>query len=243
MSYFDLLDALKGRGCPACTLLQRDAARFLDALMYEFTADNATIETIRASRGLCNLHAWQMRESKGNSGGIAMLHRSALRELVSLLKESSGKGGAVGASAPLLRLLGLGQAGDGALTAERLAPNERCLCCTALETSEEGYLLALSGGAGEAEFQALYRASDGLCLPHFRRLLPRISQPNVVQTLIEMQAAIWQALADDMQIFIDKVAARQNAEDFTAGESSSWVRMVESLAGGKGAFGFDQRRG
>lgn len=243
MSYFDLLDAFKGHGCPACRLLQRDAARFLDALMYEFTADNATIETIRASRGLCNLHAWQMRESKGNSGGIAMLHRSALRELVNILKDTSGKGGAAAASAPLLRLLGLGQAGDGALTAERLAPNERCLCCAALETSEEGYLLALAGGVAEADFQAVYRASDGLCLPHFRRLLTRIPQPAVVQTLVEMQAAIWQTLANDMQSFIDKVAASQNAEDFTPAESSSWGRMVESLAGGKGAFGFDQRRG
>lgn len=241
ISYYDLLDAFKLEGCPVCTLLQKDADRCIDALLYEYTADNETQNSLRASRGLCNTHAWQMRERKGNSTGMAMLYRSAVHELVDLLSDLPHKSTNAAQGLPLLRALGLGR-GAGAAIAERLKPTGQCFCCATLEASEDGYLLALALGAGAAEFQNAYQQSHGLCLFHFRALLRRITTPEAVEALVRMQLTIWQTLAHNLEVFMDKIDMNLDVSAFTEDEGASWARAIESLAGARGILGVHWRK-
>ncbi len=227
-NYYDLLEAFKLSGCPICRLLKGDAHRFLDTLLYEFVADRTIQAEFRQSRGLCNVHAWELTELRGGNVGTAILCQVVLDEVSTLLGSAVKK-----ASSPLNRLFG--QQTEGALLAERLEPAEHCMCCVAVNASEKRYLETLAESLAEPEVHAAFTGSAGFCLPHFRMLLKEVSRDEVREVLIDGQTVIWKALIAELELFRYKVDPRW-AGDPMGVEGNSWLRATEMIAGGERVF-------
>lgn len=228
LNYYNLLDAFKQSGCPLCRLLKADAHRFLDTLLYEFVADRTIQKDFRQSRGLCNVHAWELTELRGGNVGTAILCQVVLDEITTQLNSATKK-----AASPLNRLFG--QQTEGTLLAERLEAGERCMCCVAVDAGERRYLETLAATLAEPDVRAAFTASSGFCLPHFRRLLVAITDEDARQVLIDGQTAIWQALIAELELFRYKVDPRWTGDPMGA-EANSWLRATEMIAGAERVF-------
>lgn len=232
-SYYDLLQAFSASGCPMCRLVQRDAHQYLDSLLYEYVTDPDIHLSVRASRGLCNPHSWQLRELTAASAGVAVLYEAALDEALKSLPDTSENSSISG----LRRLVNRPNA---TAVADRLAGQPGCLCCSAMEANEARYLETLSKAFLEPDYQAAYARSEGLCLPHFRQTLAQMNSSGLANWLIQTQRQIWQALMAELDQF--RIKSDPNYQGGPMGrEADSWVRAMEKLVGAQSVFGMHDR--
>src|SRR6185369_1004968 len=87
-SYYDLIETFPRPGCAVCNLLLRDSERHLDSLLYEYILDIETHRHIRAARGLCNEHTWQLKKYVGGALGIAILYEAELDEVQRIVEQT-----------------------------------------------------------------------------------------------------------------------------------------------------------
>jgi len=105
------------------------------------------------------------------------------------------------------------------------------MVCALMNEAEQGYLEALREHLlGEEGLLALYAASDGLCLPHFRQALAGLDDPAVFGALVESQRAIWDRLDRKLSEAIRKADYRFSHEP-VGDEAGAWVRAIAALAG------------
>lgn len=234
-SYYDLLDAFVLSGCPVCRLLQIDADRFLQLILREATTDPAVHQRLRASLGLCNLHAWQMRDYKGWASGVAVLQESVLHELLARLREARPN------TVPNQLRTRLRAAGPGDQAARKLAAQQRCQCCDLMDQAEARYAQTIAAHFADSDMQEAYRASDGLCLPHFRLLLERLTDPALVTIAVEAQIRKWESLKAEIDLFLRNLDGQRLGEP-TGAEGDSWIRAIHSIMGERGIFGQQRKR-
>ncbi|MBK8027076.1 MAG: hypothetical protein IPK19_38240 [Chloroflexi bacterium] len=227
--YYDLLETFPQPGCAVCNLLLRDTQRFLDSLLYEYVMDPDVQNKIRDSRGFCDQHGWQIAQLN-NVLGIAVWYERALGAVVDTLNQAGGGGKPAG----LGRLLNT--RGGGADLADALEPSQPCLACERQAENEGRYLKEIAHHALDPKLQTAYRASEGLCLEHFRGLLRVPMNPARTEILIGMQTDIWTRLRAELNEFMRKSDFNNAGEKFGA-EGSSWRRAVARLGGERGVFG------
>jgi len=237
LAYFDLVETLPKPGCAICNLLLRDVDHFLDLLLYERVNEPYSHRSVRTSRGLCSEHGRQLITHKGGATGIAVLYQAAVDEVLKIMAQTPVQATTPSGFARFLN--GNGDAGGVAL-ADQLEPTEPCMACKLLIDSEDRYTHIFSENMGDDRLLDAYRASDGLCLPHFRQVLRRINNPNHLQPAIAIQTAIWERLKADLKEFIDKNDHRRMHEKMGA-EGDSWQRAIRRMAGEKGVFGVETR--
>lgn len=201
----ELLEALGEAGCPICRLGQEVAKRFLDVLLYEGVNDPGLRTELRASRGMCHRHAWEMAEIQGGALGIAIIQRDVLN---SAIKEIEGSDN----------------------PAERLGPQRSCPACAQEEEMERLYPSELLRSLDDAQLGPAFAASAGLCLPHLRQALTLAKGEKRAEALLDAQRAIWQRLLGELSEFIRKNDYRFTAEGFGA-EGDSWLRALAALSG------------
>ena len=61
MTYHSLREALAAPGCAFCRLVASAVDRYLRALLHESVNDPEVRERLRASRGFCREHSWQLQ--------------------------------------------------------------------------------------------------------------------------------------------------------------------------------------
>ncbi len=232
-AYFDLIEIFTEPGCAVCNLVLRDVDRFLDLLLYERVNDPDSHRAFRASRGLCNEHSWQLTRYRGGSLGVAILYQATLDEVLKIIEQTP-------VQAPIQsgfpRFLSASTESIGSPLADRLEPTEPCMACKLLADSERDYVQVFVQYIAEPRLQDGYRASGGLCLPHFRQVLRKIRHPDHLQQLTSMQTTIWTKLKTELSEFIDKNDHRR-AHEPMGGERDSWQRAIGRMAGEKGLFG------
>jgi len=81
-TYFNLLDALKEKGCPICNLAKKNIHMAMDSFLYERVNDPGARKEIRKSLGYCNTHAWQLQKF-GDGFGLSII----FNELLGILNE------------------------------------------------------------------------------------------------------------------------------------------------------------
>jgi hypothetical protein len=86
--------------------------------------------------------------------------------------------------------------------------------------------------AGEDNLLAEYEASDGLCLPHFRRALALVRKEATYDALMRVQRAVWQRLVDQLAESIRKNDYR-NLDEAWGEEAGSWLRGIAALVGAR----------
>lgn len=227
LNYYDLLESLPKRGCAICSLCERDVNRFLDSHLYEYVNAPDTHIAMRASRFMCNQHTHQLVDYGASVLGVAILESSVIWELLRIAEVPNG-----GAFARLR--------GNNNSTADRLEPTASCMACDVLMRAEKDHIRVLAEYIMDARMLEAYRASSGLCLPHFRLALRSAPGAAQQERLMETQMAIWRDLKAELDLFASKYDINHAGEPMGA-EGDSWKRALEMLAGRKGVFGLRDR--
>lgn len=222
-SYFNLLEAFPQRGCAICTILLQATRHRLDSLLYEYVTDPAIHHKLRASRGLCNEHGRQLAALQQGLG-TAILMEAALDEVLQLIDQSLSS---TGQWRKLPRALSL-QPPQAAL-AQALDPTQPCFICQHQHEQADYLAATLGASITDERLQAAYRASDGLCLPHFKLTLQQTPRADHAQRLADIQRQIWQALRDDLRELMRKSNVQGQREAFGA-EGDSWRRALARLS-------------
>lgn len=223
--YADLIEAMAQPHCPVCRLVQRDVARYINSLLYEYVNDYDTNAGFRAGRGLCGTHSWQMHETRGSALGVAILFHAALDEVlrVDLDNTSRGNGGLGG-------LLGRSK------TPKDLDPTGPCMVCAYQRRAERLHIELLADHIAASDLAEAFAASDGLCLPHFQGTLERMGNRSGRTEFVRVQREIWLNLREELELFIRKNDVNYQGEGFGP-EGDSWRRAIRLLAGEDGVFG------
>lgn len=224
-SYYDIIDACAQPGCPVCRMLQAETDRYLYALLFEFVTEPEAHHTIRASRGLCRVHSWQLRRQRMSSVSIAVLYEAVLDEALNIIGSSEQPA----VRSRMQRLLGGSSAG--ATLANQLQPQAQCMCCEALAISEDGYVRTLAESITEPRVLAAYQKSEGLCLPHLRQTLAVTRDDDALNAILGTQREIWSRLKEELALFRARVDAAGGHGKMGA-EGTSWLRAVEAVGGG-----------
>lgn len=187
--------------------------RYFDALLYEQVLWPSTEARLRQSNGFCGRHVTALLHRR-HVPATALLYAPLLAERRAALAESRRRGPR---GAPPRRTADVGvdcpacEAEDGA--AGR--------ACTAL-------MLGLAHGSLEAE----WRASEGLCWPHY--MAARGSGPRAaLPALDEHEEACLARLAADVEDLVKSYDYRFTGERGAAAESA-WRRVVAVVAGRRG---------
>ena len=228
-SYFELLDALKESGCPICRLVQKDSRRYLDHLMYESVLDVPTRMQLMGSFGLCSWHAWQLPSLPpvcSPDTGFSIFASDLLRKFsllaVAITERSHQKRGLKS----FLRKK----------VSQFLSKIKEKSCPACLHVGQfESYHLKELADFIEEDFLQAYRASQGICLPHFFLLQENCSSHPNFPLLLELQLVKSQSLRGVLEEFIRKQDYRFQHK-ITSEEAKAWRVAMEFLAGKPGIF-------
>jgi hypothetical protein len=238
MGFYNVRDALAQPGCALCRL-KTDAARwFLDGLLWECVNDPGMRRDIRQARGFCHEHAWDLVHN-GASLGVAIIMRDVLQTVLAatesdqLVAHPTWRWRLQRIAQSVLRRRG-GTSAAPVSTAglvARLEPEAKCRACIAAETMEGIYLDTLVANLlGEDGLLALYRSSEGLCLPHFRRALSRMDDEAACESLVQAQRAIWERMVAHLSEIIRKNDYRFRDEP-SGEEVGGALRAIAALSG------------
>ena len=244
----NLKRALRKPGCPICRLRQQAERRYLFTLLYENVNDGGTRQHLVRGMGLCPEHAWALQaveQERWHDGlGVGIIYEDLAgrvsASLAEYLKRNSVPSRDTRTSLRL-RLERLGRPGrwlacrlpsssPGASLLAQLSPSECCRACDLVGQMEETHLNWLVEGLAETEFQALYAASAGLCLPHLRLALAGANDAQAVNCLAEVAAAHLGLLVSDLGEYVRKHDWNNRGEPKHSWEQASWVRAVAFFA-------------
>ncbi|MBI1276809.1 MAG: hypothetical protein GC179_01640 [Anaerolineaceae bacterium] len=226
MNFHRLIEAFPEPGCVVCNLTERDVNRFLDSHLYEYVNTPETHANIRASRGLCATHSGHLVEFGASVLGITILHAVIMDELLKTAAEPNR------ATSTFGRLIG----SNGNSLANRLEPTGECMACQALERAESQHVNSIAEHINEQEMYDAYAASNGLCLPHFRRALRAAPNGKTADVLTKLQLPKWRALKAELDMLADKYDVNHNDEAVGA-EADSWRRALIMVSGNRDVFG------
>jgi hypothetical protein len=237
-STFDLIEAFTQPGCAMCTLLLHLADRTVQLILYERSDDAPTHAALRARRGLCGIHAQQMTRYLGNAQTNALFWKSAVDEVVKSMGRLTGSNHA---RRDLVTRLRGGGKRRGTALAEQIAPSAPCLVCASLATAEQHYIEDMATRLDDERLCSAYqRSRDGLCLPHFLKVLCACDDPAILRTLIGKQQCVWTQLNDDLAEFLAKAGFGFDFRE-REHEADSWLRAALLMPGAEGLFGVDKR--
>jgi len=234
-SYFVFLEALEKPGCPICHLVLEDSRGYLDSLMYERVLDVPTRLDLMNSFGFCSWHAWQIPALPAICNPIvgfsifasdllrkfdhlthAMLERNHNRQVWKLWFKK---------------------------TSHRLfsrMKSKACPVCVHVAQAEFHYLRELADFLSEEQFLSVYRASAGICLPHFFREEHCFSDHANFPLLARSQFDKVQSLRSTIDEFIRKQDHRFS-DQITSCEAQAWRVTMEFLVGKPGVFNNEMR--
>lgn len=227
-----LVEACARPGCPLCGCLRELAVRHLGAVLSEHVTDPLSRARIAKAGGFCAAHAAALRKMPDAALGTAIVYQALLEQACRWLDATAGS-----LATPARR--GGWRALVGRTRHARAAgrpPRERCPVCLELAAAERVHVDGLLAGLAEAELDAAYAASDGLCLPHLELALDRAAGGPHAARLVARTREKLRTLADDLRRFVDKHDHRTTPR-FTEREAAAWRLALSLVAGRAEVFG------
>ena len=240
--YFsDLRDAFAQPGCAFCRLLTRSANRYLDIVLWEMVLDPELRSELNEARGYCSEHGWLLVRT-GSALGVAILMQHVIKTLMTVVESNPVEGTPISILGSVRRGLAREYRSKSAASlVAGLEPQTKCPVCVHVEDHERELADTLLEHLDEPGTLADdYRASDGLCLEHFRLSLARSGSPAQARTLVSAQHSVWQRLHDELGEFIRKKDHRFKDEPFGS-EKDSWRRALEAISGPPPATGIQRQ--
>lgn len=238
--YHDLREACAEGGCPLCSLADRSAESFINALLWEAVTDVDARRRVVASYGFCREHGWRL-DRPGGVGGAAILMGDVIKALIAALDEPAPQ--LVGGSM-WDRLRGRKSGADD--TDGIIQPAAACPVCAHVGRIEvdaaQALLVYLTPGAHT--LVEAFTAGNGLCLAHLRLTLAQPGKAQAHATLVAAQRTIWQRLHGELGEYIRKLDVQFRGESFGT-ERDSWERALAITSGPpprRGAPGLTQSR-
>ena len=228
-TYFNLLDALKEKGCPVCNLVQKTIHMSMDSFLYELVNDPSVRKKIRKSLGFCNTHAWQLQKF-GDGFGLSIIYNELLGILNDRISSTDSKKDAINIKA-LLKELAVGR------TKANYQEKSKAFCpvCNDLRDCEKRYITAFIEGFSEAEFRVAFGGSFGLCLPHIVSVLATCKDEKFIKELLKIESEKICNLRKELDEFERKHDYRFSKEGFGE-EGDSWIRSIEKMTGKEGMY-------
>ena len=222
MPYFNLIDALKGQGCGICSILRDAAYRFMDNLLYERTNDSSFREEIKASLGLCPLHAWQLQKL-GDCLSSTAIYDDLVTSIISRIKSTKNKRSFITAFS--------------GIRDRKYYKNEETVCpvCKVVRSVEKSYVSVFIDSFYEPEFNDAYKKSFGLCLPHLVTVISRCNDNRMIRAILDIELEKMDNLVKELDEIKRKYDYRFSGEGFGK-EGSAWIRAVEKMSGQEGVF-------
>ncbi|MEO8287653.1 MAG: DUF6062 family protein [Chloroflexota bacterium] len=241
---FNILTALKqtDSACPICRLVQKGVVSYLDAISYESVNDPDTRHQIRKAFGYCAAHGQEWLRLQ-DTLGTALIYRDVLNHALDIMQTHIAPPSDTHPTPTtptegslrnkVQRLFG-GNTGDTAparALAADLAPTAPCPACLYTLTLEADMLQAFVNALSHNSFMAAYRLNQtGLCLPHLRQALPRITNPHHLRVLIQAQEMKLASTLANLSEVIRKFDYRNTAEQ-RGNEFQVPARSVEQASG------------
>jgi len=197
-----LRGALNYRGCPICHVLDKDESDFMAELQYRTIKEEKVRQDIVSSNGYCNFHFHQMARMASPVGNAVLTKDLIDAEIKKIERGSFG---------PTLRI--------------------DCLVCKYVDEREEFYVKEFKALLSEKSFQKEYKATDGLCQTHLRRVLNLLKENELSHFLLTTQLMHMKLLKHELEVFISKIrSTRRDMGD----EKDSWLVAIEKMVGKKG---------
>jgi hypothetical protein len=185
IGFFNLIEAMKKPACPVCQRILEDTRHAMDSFLYESVNDPGLRDQIRADRGLCHRHSWQLAKF-GDALGGAILFRDVLE---SVLREmSSPRSGLSLSRRP--RLLDVGR--------------KACLFCRSERQSHDAVVTELVTHLDDPELIAAWEGPAALCLQHLSEACGGIHNDAVRMSLLVMHRAKYERVCQQMSSLIEK---------------------------------------
>ena len=213
----ELVDALNSRRCVLCYLYRKDLFDLI--CKWVSTTEEAVKKETLKQKGFCNYHLWKLREISTEES-TAYLARfflqdfllqsedKSLEEVTTWLKNYSNN--------------------------QRDTPHKNtCLICAALSELESKRLGSFMKFIGTKENMDLYRASRGLCIPHFIKTFLSAKSEAMIKELLAIQKRHTQALVQELDEFIRKKGSSLQWRR-TREEKESYLRALEKITGREG---------
>jgi Family of unknown function (DUF6062) len=227
-NYHDLIEHFSAGSCVICTLTERDVNKFIDSHLYEYVNTPETHAALRASRGLCATHSARLVDYGASVLGITILHSAVMDELLKTIAAPVKAGSTLG------RWLGGNNVGSA--LADRLDADGNCLACDALKRAQNHHVTSVAEHILDPQMNAAYRASGGICLPHFQAVLRASPSSKHMDELISIQTEHWRKLKFELDELARKYDVN-HAADAVGAEAHSWRRALRLVAGVEGIFG------
>jgi hypothetical protein len=234
LSFFRLVDACAGPGCPVCRCLLADSAKYLEGLLYEQVNDLDTRRRLRAAWGFCGWHTWMLGDIAGAAFGSAIISEDMLRVACRRF-EPGGRGTTQDSPGRWRRLLRLFGRGRRPIPVELHDRREMCPACRERIDAEERYLHVMLRFVDDLQFERAYGRSEGLCVPHAVRAV-EMGPARQASVLMARTLPKWASVRRDLTEFIEKHDYR-SPRAFTDIDRNVAVRAFETLAGAHGLFG------
>ncbi len=179
----DLLRLWAEPGCPICAAVGQAVLRGLETIADESITDPDARGEVRAALGFCAVHGQQWL-GFGNALATAILYHDLCGHLQTMLAQSDAAAG-TGQNRPQWRRSN----GSAQRLAQDLTPARACPACDQTRITEGHALQACAAGLTQPAFRAAFVAHPlGLCLPHFRAVLPLLRDATVLRAVVQAQA-------------------------------------------------------
>jgi hypothetical protein len=205
INFFELEKACEKPGCPLCRIVGDRAERYIDNMLFEHVSDRVFRKAHRLAGGFCNYHSRNL-ESFRDGLAVAILGRDILEERLDSFKKRRPW--------------------------RRVEPWPICVERDRIETEYLGFLAGAGGdSAEEQELERIFVRSEGLCAPHYGRLL-EFKKPLPLW-LTECQDRKFEDLKRRIDRFIE-LSAYGRQEEFRAlpeQDKLVWKELALALRG------------
>jgi GTP-binding protein EngB required for normal cell division len=211
----ELMDAVR-RPCEVCSRLAKAGFEFMAKFQYQIIVNENDRSALASSGGLCPLHTWQYAEI-GSPQGISTAYPTVLTSLserLNLLAASNQPGGLAAGTRSLVT-------GQG-----------KCRACQKQHAVQDRVIGEILGRLGGRNGQDAIAKLPVLCLPHLSVLLRKLNDPELGQSLIAFEAALFERLAENMERYgLKHDALRRGLQ--SKDERVAYHRALSQLVGDK----------
>lgn len=204
VNFFALEKACQKAGCPFCNLINERIYRYIDGMLFEHISDIPFRRAYRASGGFCDEHGKILLDYRDGLA-VAILGQNILSDYIAAFKNNK---------TPKFKA--------------------KCPACIEKKKIEKDFSSFLTENHKDKETQeqiiAYFTASDGLCVPHYAKLLRFFKPPFWLKKFQEQK---FESLNERVLRFIDYSAwgNQEKFESLSREDQIVWQEVAIMLRG------------